>query len=211
MNTWKMVSGLVSMLAAAAVLTSVLTSYKNLGGTSAQPAGLIVLGLAALILGLAGIVQVVFRDGLVARARIVTVGLFALAAVLFLITAIIAFLDVNGWIQIITLIVWSIGCAAFAYVDYVWSYNISSDAHLSTQEENGEDEEAASGDNAGSSSDELMRDDEAEDDSGQEPDGLPSIPEVDTSDEALLSLGSSNGTDADLDWDGISGPPPRIG
>ncbi|MBR5949937.1 MAG: hypothetical protein IKZ87_00720 [Actinomycetaceae bacterium] len=139
MNAWKMISGLVSMLAAAAVLTSVLTSYKTLTETNAQPAGLILLGLAALVLGIAGIVQIVFRDGLIARARVITVGLFAFAAVLFLITAFIAFLDVNGWVQIVTLIVWSLSCAAFAYVDYVWAYNISADAHLSDQKDIEED------------------------------------------------------------------------
>ncbi|MBR6459443.1 MAG: hypothetical protein IKS49_04680 [Actinomycetaceae bacterium] len=197
MNTWKMVSGLVSMLAAAAVLTSVLTSYKNLGGTSAQPAGLIVLGLAALVLGLAGIVQVVFRDGLIERARIVTVALFALAAVLFLITAIIAFLDVNGWIQIITLIVWSIGCAAFAYVDYVWAYNISSDAHLSAQEEADDEEEIAS-------REEVSTSEEAD---GEEPGDMPEIPDVDISAEPHED--SPVNADAELTWDG-SGPPPRI-
>lgn len=205
MKTWKMLSGIVSMLASAAVLTSALTSYKNLGGTSAQPAGLIVLGLAALVLGLAGIVQVVFRDGLIERARIVTVGLFALAAVLFLITAILAFLDVNGWIQIITLIVWSVGCAAFAYVDYVWAYNISSDAHLDTSQEEDEDVEASGDDTEKSLSDESTSASEVEEVIEQDPDVIPSIPEVDSSDEALPAVN----TDGDLEWDG-SGPPPRI-
>lgn len=207
MKTWKMLSGIVSMLASAAVLTSVLTSYKNLGGTSAQPAGLITLGLAALILGLAGIVQVVFRDGLIERARIITVGLFAFAAVLFLVTAVIAFLDVNGWIQIITLIIWSVGCAAFAYVDYVWAYNISSDKHLSTQDD--DDDEAETSDGAESLSADAMPEGEVEEESEQNVNDMPSIPEVDVSDEIALPSSPVEGNDI-LQWDGFSGPPPRI-
>lgn len=227
MNAWKMLSGLASMVAAAAVLTSVLTTYKNFNDSTFQPSGLICLGLAALVLGLAGIVQVVFRDGLIERARLVTVALFVLAAVLFLLTAILAFLDFNGWIQIITLIVWSVGCAAFAYVDYMWAYKIS-DSPTSAQEsvnnddvaEDDESLESATPESAGVSGgaaalveDEVASgvegsgDADASDDAGSALEDLPALPDVEDASEVSDSASEAAG---DLAWDGVSGPPPRL-
>lgn len=197
MNTWKMLSGLVSMVAAAAVLTSVLTTYKNFNDSTFQPSGLIILALAALFLGLAGIVQIVFRDGLIEKARLVTVGLFAVAAVLFLVTAVVAFLDFNGWVQLITFIVWSVGCAAFAYVDYMWAYKIS-DSHMPALESVDDDEDE----------DVVSVVDEAGADSEQSVDDIPALPDVDETSGEGTPLDTTGG---DLSWDGVSGPPPRIG
>lgn len=121
MKTWKLVAGIASMVVAALVLTSVITSYRDYGGTSVQPLGLIALAIAAVLLGLAGIVQIVFRDGQVPQANKVVAGLYAAAFIFFIITAIRGTFDAAGWIQLIAFMLWSAGCTVFTYLESTWA------------------------------------------------------------------------------------------
>ena len=121
MKTWKLVAGIVSMLASTLVLTSVITSLRDFAGTSAQPRGLVTLALAAALLGLAGIVQIVFRDGVVDKANLGVMGLYAGAFVFFVLTVILGTFDTAGWIQIVAFVVWSAGCASYTWLERSWS------------------------------------------------------------------------------------------
>lgn len=123
MKIWKLIAGIVSMLASALVLTSAITSYRDLAGTSAQPGGLYPLFAAAALLGLAGIVQVVFRDAADRKTTLSIVGIYAAAFLFFVITAIVGVFDSAGWIQILTFTIWTVGCAAYAYLEMMWSSN----------------------------------------------------------------------------------------
>lgn len=128
MKTWKLVAGIVSMLAATLVLTSVITAYRDFAGTSAQPRGLAVLAIGAALLSLAGIVQIVFRDGAVEKAPLVVAGLYAGACAFFALTALLGTFDTAGWIQIVAFIVWSAGCAAYSWLERTWTKPREADA-----------------------------------------------------------------------------------